>query len=307
MFGTRPATVAGMLSDRSYMQDDYPRERTSVLTWLLCAIVAGFLLQLVLSSDLIRSGIGEQLALTVSGLREWRVWTLVTHNFLEELPYVLVLIGNLFGLYFLGRELLPMLGPRRFLGLYFGSVVVSGLVWTLVHWKHGGVHFGSTASVEALLVVFACFFPNQRMDFLLFFVFPVSVKPKHLALGLAAANVSGLLLFELPRAASSGAGSVATSAHLGGMLAGWIYFRYLHESRWSFFSRAADMELPRWMKRRKKASAPAPGLQVLTGRRDDLRAEVDRILDKINSHGFGSLTADEKRVLDEAKDLLSRR
>jgi hypothetical protein len=34
---------------------------------------------------------------------------------------------------------------------------------------------------------------------------------------------------------------------------------------------------------------------------------VDRILDKINSGGFGSLSADERRILDEAKDLLSRR
>jgi hypothetical protein len=38
-----------------------------------------------------------------------------------------------------------------------------------------------------------------------------------------------------------------------------------------------------------------------------LRAEVDRILDKINSQGFGALTAQEKRVLDEAKDLLNRK
>jgi hypothetical protein len=40
--------------------------------------------------------------------------------------------------------------------------------------------------------------------------------------------------------------------------------------------------------------------------RDDLRAEVDRILDKINSQGFGALTEEEKRKLDEAKDMLSR-
>jgi hypothetical protein len=33
---------------------------------------------------------------------------------------------------------------------------------------------------------------------------------------------------------------------------------------------------------------------------------VDRILDKINSDGFGALTEAEKRLLDEAKDLLSR-
>jgi len=29
-------------------------------------------------------------------------------------------------------------------------------------------------------------------------------------------------------------------------------------------------------------------------------------LDKINSRGFGALTDDEKRILDEAKDMLSR-
>jgi hypothetical protein len=34
---------------------------------------------------------------------------------------------------------------------------------------------------------------------------------------------------------------------------------------------------------------------------------VDRILDKINLHGFGSLTAEEKRVLDEARQHLNPR
>jgi hypothetical protein len=48
-------------------------------------------------------------------------------------------------------------------------------------------------------------------------------------------------------------------------------------------------------------------VQIDLTRREDLRAEVDRILDKINSDGFGALTADEKRLLDDARDLLSRR
>jgi hypothetical protein len=34
---------------------------------------------------------------------------------------------------------------------------------------------------------------------------------------------------------------------------------------------------------------------------------VDRILDKINSEGFGSLSANEKKILDDAKDLIGRR
>ena len=45
----------------------------------------------------------------------------------------------------------------------------------------------------------------------------------------------------------------------------------------------------------------------ITPNRRDLKVEVDRILDKINSEGFGALTPDEKRLLDSAKDLLSRR
>ena len=38
-----------------------------------------------------------------------------------------------------------------------------------------------------------------------------------------------------------------------------------------------------------------------------LKKEVDRILDKINSQGFGALTDSEKKILDEAGDLLKKR
>ena len=40
---------------------------------------------------------------------------------------------------------------------------------------------------------------------------------------------------------------------------------------------------------------------------EDVRKEVDRILDKINRSGFGSLTDQEKKILDAARDLLNRR
>ena len=307
MFAVGATTVQRMLSDRSYMHDDYPRQRTSVLTWLICAIIAGFVLQVALDSAWIGGGIDRQLGLSIPGLRGGRFWTLLTYGFLHDPHYVFQLLGNLLCLYFIGRELLPMLGSRRFIGLYLGSLLVGGLTWAAVHWRLGGMHWGATAGVEALFIVFACFYPNRRMDFLLFFVVPVSVKPKHLALGLVGLELAGLLIYELPGAAYPLDLGVANSAHLGGMLAGWLYFRFLHESRWSFGARGADIELPHWMKRRAKASAPAPGYQVNPDRPDDLRAEVDRILDKINSHGFGALTVDEKRVLDEARDLLSRR
>ena len=70
---------------------------------------------------------------------------------------------------------------------------------------------------------------------------------------------------------------------------------------------SVGIELPRWLRRRQKTAASTPRFQVNLTSRDDLRAEVDRILDKINSEGFGALTDEEKRLLDEARDLLSRR
>jgi hypothetical protein len=66
----------------------------------------------------------------------------------------------------------------------------------------------------------------------------------------------------------------------------------------------AGIQLPGWF-RRKKKDAPLRYQVNLTNRKD-LRTEVDRILDKINSEGFGALTKEEKLLLDEAHDLLSR-
>jgi hypothetical protein len=66
------------------------------------------------------------------------------------------------------------------------------------------------------------------------------------------------------------------------------------------------VELPRWLRKTPRAARP-PAYRVDPSNRDGLRAEVDRILDKINSEGFSALTPDERQILDEAKDLLSRR
>jgi hypothetical protein len=164
---------------------------------------------------------------------------------------------------------------------------------------------GASAGVSALLIVFACFYPNQQMTFLLFFIIPVTLKPKYVAFAALAIDLCGFLFYEVLGAVSPF--DFAHSAHLGGMAVGWLYFRYVHDGEWNLLSRRADIELPRWMRKGAKSSAPAPAYRVDLSNRVDLRAEVDRILDKINSQGFGALTAAEKSVLDEAKHLLSRR
>jgi membrane associated rhomboid family serine protease len=294
-----------MLSDRTYMRDNYPRERTSVLAWLISAIVAAFVLQLVFERILEMPGAMEHyFGLSTTGLRAGRVWTLVSYSFLHDTRNLLHIVGNLLGLYFLGRVLLPMLGATRFISVYAATVIAGALAWSAVNWHVGGTAIGASAGVAGLFVIFACFYPNQPVTFLLFFIVPVTLKPKYVAIAFLVIDLAGCIFYEVMGVPSPL--GFAHSAHLGGMAAGWIYYRYLHEANWRLPSRSSDIELPKWMKKAAKAPVPA-AYSVNVGSPGDLRAEVDRILDKINSSGFGALTADEKRLLDEAKDILSRR
>ena len=296
-----------MLSDRPYMRDDYPRNAPNAVTWLISAIVAAFVLQFVFLRWFNSRALEELLGLTVHNISLGKVWTLFTYSFLHSTGNLLHVVGNLLGIYFLGRALQPLLGARRFVWLYVAAVVMGALLWLGTHWPDGGAAIGATAGVAGLFVVFACFHPNQPIAFLLFFILPVTLKPKYVAVGLLAIELMGFVFYEIMGAASP-FGAIAHSAHLGGMLAGWIYFRYLHTANWRDAAPArADIELPRWLRKNTAKAAPPAAFQVDVTRREDLRAEVDRILDKINSDGFAALTADEKRLLDEARDLLSRR
>jgi len=297
-----------MLSDRSYMRDSYSRPTTSVLTWLICAIVAGFVLQNIFYRW-IGPGAGaafdRALELTVPGVKSGQVWTLLTYSMLHSMRNFLHIIGNLLALFFLGRELLPLLGSRRFLWLFFGGVVGGAIMWLATNWSYGGAVVGASAGVLAFLVVYACIQPNQPITFLLFFILPVTLKPKWIVLALLAMDGLGFLFYEmLGRPSPFG---YAHSAHLGGMAVGWLFFRFVYQREWREPDRVSTIELPRWFRRAKAApTTPTYHVNVTPPSREDLRAEVDRILDKINSQGFGALTPEEKRRLDEAKNLLSR-
>lgn len=296
-----------MLSDRFYMRDDYPRRGTSVLTWICCALGAGFILQLIFQrwgGYSIGNEMEGALALSITGLRAGHLWTLLTYALLHG--GILHILGNLLGIYFFGREVITYTGERRFLSLFLASIALGGLFFAAANWHQGGAVIGASAAVSCLLVVYACLNPNQPITLLLFFILPVTIRPKYLAWGMLAIDLVGLLFYEIL------GGHLlfgwAHSAHLGGMAAGWIYFRYVHQREWRFPDQRTEIELPKWFKRARKAppAAQTPAYKVNLTTRESLRAEVDRILDKINSQGFGALSAEEKRILDEAKDLLSR-
>lgn len=311
-----------MLSDRSYMRSDYPRQKTSVVMWLICTIIAGFVLQNV-AVRWLGLGPGETFhrlfALSSESILTGKVWTLATYSLLHSMGNFFHLLGNLLGIFFIGRILENAIGDRRLLWLYVGGVLSGGIIWLALHWGDRGWLLGASAGVGALLMMFAAMQPNRSITLLLFFILPVTIKPKWLIICLGGFDLFGFLFFEA--VTGSGINGIAHSAHLGGYAFGWLFYRY------GFLTRSngrPSIELPAWLKRRKKTPAQeAPAYTVNMGtttsgstssatapsppREVDLAAEVDRILDKINTHGFGALTDTEKRILDRAKDRLNRR
>jgi membrane associated rhomboid family serine protease len=295
--------VRGMLSDRNYMRNDYNRSATSVVTWILCGLAAAFVLQLTSRRFIAGDPVNTLLSLSPHAILSGHVWTLFSYALLSE--SALYLLGNALCIYFVGRELVPLLGTRRFVTLFAGAILTGAGLWLAVHfWREtGGGLVGSSAAAIALFIVFACIYPEREITFLLFFILPVTLKPKIIAWVLVGFELLGFIYGEL--AGGTFDTGMPYSAHLGGILAGWFFYRYFYiRNGWDRAS-GTSIALPAWMRRKK--AARQGDLKVNLQHRPDLRAEVDRILDKINSLGFGSLTDEEKKLLDEAKDILSRR
>jgi membrane associated rhomboid family serine protease len=289
-----------MPSDRFYMRNDYARPRTTMLVWMVSIFSASFVLQLVLLSPKLRpmAQLMDKMDLTINALKDGELWTLVTHSLLGS---PLSIVFTVISLIFLGRELEPLLGSRRFAALFSGSIVFGALCWTAVHWQYRGSLVGASAAILALLVVLARINADMEMTMLLF---PVSFRLQHVVWVILGVEILAFAFYEIFGAAAPL--GLTPSADLGGMLAGWLFFRFVHTG--AGWDRAGSLSLPRWL-RFKENPKPAGKLgQVPTtpSRSGNLRADVDRILDKINSQGFGSLTDEEKQILDDAKDLLSK-
>ncbi len=297
-----------MLSDRSYMRDEYRSQKTSVLIWLLSSLTGGFIVQLFLHrafappTGRIFDAIFE---LSIDGLQHGQLWGLVSYGFLHDTgPLVLLhLLVNCLLTWVIGRELLPILGSRRFLGFWFFALLMGGLLWTATNWRFHGSLIGASSAVAGLIALHGLLNPNQRVTLLLLFI-PVTFVMKYAVLTLLGIELIGFFLFELV-GKTSGFGW-EHSAHLGGMFAGWAYFRFVHQREWQNPDGRVEVELPKWFKRaHAEPDAPAPA-KVNVVSREDMKAEVDRILDKINSEGFSSLTLEERQVLDNARDVLSK-
>lgn len=237
-------------------------------------------------------------------------WTTLTYMFVHAGLVHLAL--NMFVLWSFGSRLEETWGTRVFLAFYLWCGLGGALTHLIV--IRTGYLVGASAAIYGLMLAYATLWKDAEI--MLFGVVPV--RARWLLVWLIGINVVYAFV------AMQGMSSVAVFAHLGGLLFGWAW---LHGPGGSTFARVRQRiasvpddtgEMPRVVPRQTRRARERSGMgdevvarsKALTERRQlaapesaaDHRprtAELNAVLDKISQYGLDSLTADERRVLEQ--------
>ncbi|MBI5395860.1 MAG: rhomboid family intramembrane serine protease [Verrucomicrobia bacterium] len=230
--------------------------------------------------------------LSGDGLRSGWVWQLGSYMFLHSGIWHVLL--NMLMLWMFGMEVEQHLGPRRFLRLYLGGGLVGAFCWLLANWQGPAYLVGASAAVSAVMIAFATLMPERPITMLLFFIVPLTMKAKWWAwVSVGIVAYSSL--------ADSG-GGVAHLAHLGGIVVGYVYVKWLG---WGAPSRVVDA-LVALLRPFARLARRKPKPKELS-RDEFVSQEVDPILDKIAREGIQSLTRRERKILEDARAKMGER
>lgn len=210
MRGRYPATSG-------YSYQFGPGPWTPAIKVIIIGCVAVFLVDFALvraGTVPLSSFFGLRPRAVVEGLQLWQV---ATYLFLHG--GIFHLLFNMLALWMFGVELERMWGSKAFAKYYAITGIGAGITVVLAGLSPiGGESYviptvGASGAIYGVLLAFALYFPNRPI--LLFMLFPVPAK--------IAVMIFGAIAF-LATAGDSG-GGVSHVAHLGGLVAGYLYLR----------------------------------------------------------------------------------
>lgn len=225
-------------------------------------------------------------------------WTVVTYMFVHEQFFHFFF--NALTLFWFGRIFLMFFSQKQLTGLYIMGGFAGALFYVVAYnvfplfqpALNNSLLMGASASIMALVVATALQSPNMEMQMLLI----GNIKLKYIAAFFVLTSLFGI----------AGENAGGQFAHLGGALAGYIFIVSLRRGR-DFTSPVSSVlnHFANWFKPGKMRVKPNPHRTKRTVMSDGdfnaekakKAAEIDRILDKIKSSGYESLSTDEKRRL----------
>ena len=272
--------------------------------WILSVTGALFFLQVTVFAPAdMQSSIGF-----VSPDLAHRWWTVVTFPFVHTAGWPLVV--NLLVLGTFGSVLERRWGTGEFLRYYF-TCALGAWIAHLAFVSSDAVLAGSAAPAMGALLAYTAVAGEERH----FRVGALSLTTGWLVL------IGSLAVLATGISAAEPGSATAYLAHVGGVVAGWMYLRTAASVSFSRIrdgvSPAVDEPddmLPRAIPRAHRtqraeddivaqshaalARASAAQPSVAAAERGDENT-LDRLLDKISAHGIDSLTADERTLLDD--------
>ena len=209
------------------------------------------------------------------------IWQPFTYLFFHGgIWHVLI---NMFVLWMFGSELETLWGRKEFLKYYFVTGMGSGLVTVLFSLNSPVPVVGASGAVYGILLAYGLIFPN-RYVYLYFFI-PVRVKYFVIFIG-------GLAFFS---SLGTSASNVSHLTHLSGMIIGFSYLRS-----------NVQLDMLKNILMQKKNGIRKRYIRKKRRQDEDLRLEVDKLLDKINEIGYDGLLEKEKKFLYEASQKLAK-
>jgi membrane associated rhomboid family serine protease len=209
-----------------------------------------------------------------------RPWTVVTYMFLHDGTFHILF--NMLGLLFFGPRLEVEMGDRDFLLLYFMSGITGALLSCITPYV---AIVGASGAVFGVLLAYARFWPHDRL--LIWGIVPVEARIMVIIM-----TVLSLL------GGVSGAGNIAHFAHLGGFLGGYLFLRFrewrlpVRQYQEQFTPPPLNKErIERWR------SIDRTKLHEVN------RAELDRVIQKLETQGIQSLLDSERAFLDRFSSL----
>jgi len=205
---------------------------------------------------------------------------------------------NMLGLFFFGPPIEGRWGSNEFIKYY----IICGLGGAALSFVFapGSSIVGASAAVYGIMLAFAMNWPDAPIY--IWGILPVKAKYLVAVLGF----VSFFSMFQ------GGGDNIAHAAHLGGFVAGFLYLKFFSGpgGPMSNITRmmnkrklkvVSDVERPRAPTTVTRAAPPAAAAARRRGPGEDekLLDELDKVLEKISTKGMHSLTAEERRLLDE--------
>lgn len=192
-----------------------PGRLTPAVQVLIITNVVLFVLNMIVGDAMtLRLGLSPQAV-----FEQFALWQPFTYMFLHSTGGVGHILVNMLSLWMFGTELERTWGTRFFTKFYLitgvGAAATSLLLSFFVDGVYYSVTVGASGAIYGLLLGYGMYFPNRPIY--LYFIFPIPAR-------IFVMIVGGIAFFS---AMAGPGGGVAHSAHLGGLVVGYIYLKTL--------------------------------------------------------------------------------